>query len=268
MKNNKPIIGLDIDGVICNFVEGFYKHFNRDINLRSRNYNDPFIVDNFDKIKHDDNFWSKLRPLINPNEMPFVPNYYITARPIYTFITEEWLVRNNFKYAPVITVGHNKSKVKACQDVGVTLFVDNYIKHYEELNEAKIKCYLYTDYCNEFESVMYRVNSLKEFAEKENLNKPNSIKLKFDKKPKVSMVDPIDLGKLNNFEIRLLDQNKFFYYLSEMDINYFVKLDNQFKEIGDNAVRHFSKDGTILGFRQQGVRINSRIRDYMRNHRF
>lgn len=144
---NTPKIGLDIDGVIANFQLAWHElhpeipakpdKYNSDINFGRR----------FDAMREAgtlNNFFLNIKPLIKPEDISFEPCCYVTARPIESKVSEQWLNEHGFPRKRVITVGHNTSKVEAMRKAGVDIFIDDHYGNFTELNDAGIICYLYT----------------------------------------------------------------------------------------------------------------------------
>lgn len=157
-----PKIGLDIDEVLADFVGGMMERF-PDMKERSIYWNDPYINEHFNEIKNDEEFWLNLKCKIKHDEIPFEPHCYITARPISTELTKQWLKNNGFPDAPVYTVAHGMSKIQVAKDSGITWFVDDRFENFVELNKAGICTFLLNAPHNERYDVGYkRICSLKE----------------------------------------------------------------------------------------------------------
>lgn len=67
--------------------------------------------------------------------------YFVTARPIENTkeITINWLNSNGFKYHGV---RHSKTKIEVCEELGIEIFVDDYVKVINNLNSFGIKSIL------------------------------------------------------------------------------------------------------------------------------
>jgi uncharacterized HAD superfamily protein len=136
-KNHK--IGLDIDDVCCKFLEGYtkategkFKDFNHFFFSYQTNHLLPTMPEDF---------WHNLEPKVDGRTLPFLPTCYISTRNFDKRISEEWLEANGFPCMPVIHTNHG-SKVDACKEFGITVFVDDFIKNFEELNKAGINTLL------------------------------------------------------------------------------------------------------------------------------
>lgn len=140
-------IGLDIDGVIANFQLAWHE-LHPEIPADPDCYDfDKNIMKRFDEMIEAgtlDDFYLKIEPLMHPDDLPFEPLCYVTARPVSTKVTEKWLALMGFPKRPVITVPTGTSKVDAMRKAGVEIFIDDYYKNFRELNDAGILCYLYS----------------------------------------------------------------------------------------------------------------------------
>jgi hypothetical protein len=126
-------IGIDIDGVICNFQSGlieraeemgleFYDHWTQ---WKSWETDYP---ENFEKVlrttKDDSGFWYRLRPFDHAQKgedgwLPFTPKKYVTSRPLAPEgITEEWLFEKyNFPECEVHVVDSWEEKREVVDDL-------------------------------------------------------------------------------------------------------------------------------------------------------
>ncbi len=140
---SKPRIGLDIDEVICDFMSGWSNKFN--IERPSNWYFDSEVKDKISKMRDDgelEDFYMSLDPLINPQNIPFEPHCYITARPIDSTITEQWLIKHGFPIRPIYTVGIGGDKVKEAKQQDLDIFVDDNFKNFTDMNNAGICTFL------------------------------------------------------------------------------------------------------------------------------
>ena len=126
-------IGLDIDDVICDFIEPYYHKFGIP-------REDCEITRNVYKVLNKDkDFWLNL-PIINkPN---FIPELYCTKRIHPKIWTKQFLLNNNIPLAPVYQIyyqGTNKaSRIKGKVDI----FIDDSISNFINLNLSGIPCLL------------------------------------------------------------------------------------------------------------------------------
>lgn len=162
----KPIkkIGLDIDEVLCDWVNPWCKKFGLPRPTSwgfQRN-----IMKHFKEMRESGElaeFYMSLQPLMKPSDIPFEPYCYVTSRPVPSEVTEKWLDLHGFPVKPVITVPAGESKVEALKTAGVDVFVDDRYENFEELNRNGILCYLWDSAHNQRYNVGYkRIKSLKE----------------------------------------------------------------------------------------------------------
>jgi len=157
-------IGLDIDGVIADFRGAWHK-FYPDLPPNPDTYHfDDKIMQRFDDMREAgilDDFYLSIKPLIKPENLPFEPKCYVTARPVETKVTEKWLAMNGFPQKKVITVPTGTTKVVAMNEAGIEIFIDDYYRNFIELNEAGIFTYLYSATWNtKYDVGELRLNSL------------------------------------------------------------------------------------------------------------
>lgn len=160
-----PKIGLDIDDVLADFIPEFAKKYNLPAPT-SWNWSYKKDASFADFVKDEramDDFYSRLSPLVLPEEIPFEPVAYITSRTCATSVTKNWIEKNGFPPAPVITVGMEVSKVEAIKNAGIEVFVDDRYDNFVELNNAGICCYLFDSSHNRRHNVgNKRIKSLSE----------------------------------------------------------------------------------------------------------
>lgn len=159
-------IGLDIDGVLANFQLAWHE-LHPEIPAEPESYNsDKNFIKRFDNMRKAgtlNDFYLSIKPLLKPEDLPFEPHCYVTARPVETWVTEQWLNTFGFPNKKVITVPTSTSKVEAMKEAGVEIFIDDYIGNYIELNDAGICTYLYTAPWNiRYDVGDMRLNSLKD----------------------------------------------------------------------------------------------------------
>lgn len=158
-------IGLDIDGPCADFINHFFTYLKLD-KTEPKYWNDFRIRKNFHLIEKDIKFWLSIPPSIKGEDLPFEPVLYCTARPIDSSITEKWLEKNGFPYAPVITVPHQTSKVDAIKGK-CDIFIDDNYDNFIQLNDAGINCYLFTQSHNKKYDVGFkRISTFEDLIEK------------------------------------------------------------------------------------------------------
>ena len=161
----KPLksVWCDLDGCIIDYE----KHFLEYLNLpkdHPTDWCDHRFREEFDKIKHDEKFWSSIPALITPSEITYPIKGYVTSRPISNKVTEEWLRVNGFPKKTLINVdGGKKSEVLKQGDIMVDDSMDNFI----DMQSNGITCYLMTRPHNiKYDVGHWRVNNIKEFFDK------------------------------------------------------------------------------------------------------
>lgn len=158
-------IGLDIDGVLADFTKGWNKVYPDAAAIPDKYNYDPLMGQRFKAMKAGgtlDNFFLSLEPLFDPKDLPFTPKAYVTARPVDTAITEQWLKKVGFPTAKVITVEWGANKIDAMHEAGIEIFIDDFYDNFRELNDAGIVTYLYSAPWNTMHDVgEMRLKSLK-----------------------------------------------------------------------------------------------------------
>lgn len=160
---NRPKIGLDIDDVLCKWCDSWADKFG--YNTPTSWYFSYNIKGDFQSMTQEEmeEFYLNMPRKINPEDIPFEPHAYITARSIPKEITEKWIQKNGFPTAPVYSIGFGQSKVDVAKESGIDIFVDDRFDNFVELNKAGICTYLLTAPHNERYQVGHkRINSLKE----------------------------------------------------------------------------------------------------------
>ena len=157
-------IGLDIDGVLADFV-GHLMQVSGNEDHIPVHWNDPIVRKEFEVWKNDSEFWATIPPLLTRHDIPFEPHCYITARSIDREITQKWLNDNLFPLAPLYCVGNGESKIEVAKKSGIDVMVDDSFSNFQELTNAGIFCYLYNAPYNEKYDVGHkRIKSLKELV--------------------------------------------------------------------------------------------------------
>jgi len=151
---NHKRIALDIDGVLADFSTAYSKR----IGLEGRGNPSWYMSysarksENWKSVFADKEFWMNLSPLIEADSLAFEPVAYVTSRGIPQEWTEEWLEMNGFPCNEVVTVeaegGEHGSKVDELKKRNIDIFIDDHFKHFIEVNQAGIKCYLQDTYYN------------------------------------------------------------------------------------------------------------------------
>jgi hypothetical protein len=167
----KAKIGLDIDDVICSWVEPWTKFHGQPIPT-AWNF-DWNLTDKFKEMAQGhfvgqkssdlDIFYSTLPVKERPEDIPFVPECYITHRPVSKEVTEKWLEKNGFPLKPVFQVSNREEKLKVAQDMKLDIFIDDNFDTFQMMNQNGVCCFLYDALHNRRHDVGYRrIKSLKE----------------------------------------------------------------------------------------------------------
>jgi hypothetical protein len=160
----RPKIGLDIDGVICDFNGAYAAKYCPDgIHSWNCHFDTKQHLEDLTKTSE---FYLGLQPLCDPKkDIPFEPHCYITSRSVPQEWTEEWLFKNGFPTRPVYTLPFGASKVDLAKKVGIDIFVDDRYENFTELNNAGICTFLFDASHNQRYDVGYkRIKSLKELV--------------------------------------------------------------------------------------------------------
>lgn len=165
LSKRVPRIGLDIDDVLCQFIEAWCEKHSCPI---PENWVfDREIVQRFEELKDDKDFWLNMKPMTNPLELGFEPVCYITARSINPAFTEEWLHKNGFPAVTVHHVGFGGSKVDIAKKEKLDYFIDDRYNTFMELNKAGICCFLMSRPHNmKFDVGYRRIKDFKDFKER------------------------------------------------------------------------------------------------------
>ena len=161
-----PKIGLDIDGIICDFSGSWNARY-PEISAKPNSwYFDRKITTRFEEMRSNNTlnqFYLNLEPLIKPEEIPFEPHCYITSRPVSKEITEQWLDKHGFPTRPVYSVDMGETKIEVAKTAGIEIFIDDSFGNFVELNNNGIFTYLYSTSWNSRYNVGHmRINSLQE----------------------------------------------------------------------------------------------------------
>jgi len=164
----KPLkrVFCDLDGVLVDFETHFLTYLGLPKD-HPTDWDDFRFRENFSKIKDDENFWITAPRLIEPSDIKYPIQGYVTSRPISNEVTRLWLQQNGFPDKTLINVGANTSKVEALLAEKCDVFVDDYIVNFMECQNKGILCYLMTRPHNEkYDVGHFRVNNFQEFLKK------------------------------------------------------------------------------------------------------
>ena len=159
-----PKIGLDIDGIIADYMGAWHELYPEILEFPNTWYDDRLAMERFDLMRKNsrlNDFYLNMKPLILSVDLPFDPHCYITSRPVDKKITETWLDYHNFPCKPVYSLEPRQSKVELAKDAGVEIFIEDSFDNFVDLNKNGIFTYLYTRSWNKKYDVGHmRINSL------------------------------------------------------------------------------------------------------------
>jgi len=164
-------IGLDIDDVICSWVTEWAKL--EEIAVPTSWNFDWLLGEKFEKMRNTEGesghfnaleeFYLALPVKEKATDIPFIPECYITHRPVRQEITEMWLKANGFPLKPVFQVKSREEKLQVAKSMKLDIFVDDNFDTYTMMNRGGICGYLYDALHNQRHDVGYRrIKSLKE----------------------------------------------------------------------------------------------------------
>jgi hypothetical protein len=163
LKNIK--IGLDVDEVVADFLNSFSEWTKIDC-TNIKHFDFSYSIWPIIKALPPE-FWLNVKPKIHPEDLNFLPTCYISKRSFAKEITEQWIEKNGLPCVPVYHVEHNDTKVKACKDSGIDVYVDDSIINFQELNAAGIKTFLMDTRQNrQFDVGDYRLHHIRELIHK------------------------------------------------------------------------------------------------------
>lgn len=162
-----PKIGLDIDNVLADWCDMWGDKFGVTKVPTSWSF-DYKNSERFNMPKEElEALYKAIPPMVNPNEIPFEPVAYVTARSVDVELTKDWLQRNGFPCRPVHTVPFGASKVDVAKQAGIEWFIDDSYDNFVELNKAGICTFLWDAPHNRRYEVGYkRITSFKDFKER------------------------------------------------------------------------------------------------------
>ena len=159
-----PRIALDIDDVLADFIPTWCDYHKQPMPTAWQF--DRVIMDKFNDMRSKEqlnDFYLGIPVKTKPEDIPFEPCLYVTARPVDSAITEQWLDKHGFPAAKVCTVGVGQSKAECLKEHKIDIFVDDNFNNFVELNNAGVCTYLFDACHNQRYNVGYkRIKSLRE----------------------------------------------------------------------------------------------------------
>lgn len=134
---NKPIIAIDLDDVVFDFIGSYESRFN----VKTSDYwnGDYNMAENLKTLQQDKEFWTNMPVKNIPS---FEVDYYVTARSIPIEWTQEAIQKNNLPKAKIYSLPWNVSKIDTLKSLGVEIFIDDKAETFKECLNSGIFCYL------------------------------------------------------------------------------------------------------------------------------
>lgn len=152
IKYKRPICGSDIDEVICDWWNPYFKRFGAP-------KTDAEITWNCNqKLARDRKFWMNL-PVIRRFE-GFEPKLYCTKRSCLKVYSKDWLDENNFPHKPVYQVLCQTSNKASYIKGRIDLFLDDSPRNFIQMNKSGIPCLLVDAPHNQHLGPMLRIDTL------------------------------------------------------------------------------------------------------------
>lgn len=134
---NKPIVAVDLDDTIFDFLGSYSKRFN--VELSDYWNGDYSMNENLKTLQQDKDFWVNMPVIHTPN---FEVDYYVTARSIPVEWTQEAIQKNNLPKAKIYTLPWNVSKIETLKNLKVDVMIDDKFQTFKECLNSGIFCYL------------------------------------------------------------------------------------------------------------------------------
>lgn len=162
-----PKIGLDLDEVVINWIGPWTKKFGYptptdwDFSYKNKEHFESMPKEEMEE------FYANLPAKIDPSELNFPFDCYVTARAVPVELTKDWLQSHGFPTKPVYSLGLHASKVDTIKNLGITHFIDDNYKTFIDLNKEGVAAFLLTTPHNSKYNVGYRrISSLKDFKDR------------------------------------------------------------------------------------------------------
>lgn len=133
---NKPIVALDLDDTVFDFLGSYEKRFGPTSDYWSGDYD---MSKNPETLMEDKDFWVNMPVKHRPT---FEVDYYVTARSIPIEWTQEAIQKNNLPKAPIYSLPWNVSKIDTLKSIGCTIMIDDKYETFKECLNSGIFCYL------------------------------------------------------------------------------------------------------------------------------
>ena len=161
--------GLDIDGVVCDFLSGARSLADKlkiDVSDRELVLDYEFLPDEYEKVLEDYPFWLNMKPIrsswhvVNDLFSAGHDVYFITSRRKESSIlaTTRWLNEWNFMYSDV-RFTNGKGKVDLYKELELDMFVDDDPQVVSDISEIGLGILMNQIY-NEYDESRVRIDDL------------------------------------------------------------------------------------------------------------
>lgn len=144
-------IGLDVDDVLAEFINSYYKRFG----IPKNDFEITCNVQNI--LRKDKDFWENLPVL---NRLNFEPELFCTKRVNNKQWTKNWLKKNKFPNKPVYQVYYQKGNKANYIKGKVDVFIDDSVSNFIQMNLTGLPCLLYNKPYNQDWGPIGRLYSL------------------------------------------------------------------------------------------------------------
>lgn len=142
---------LDVDGICANFIKGMFEYAGEQglmdqIRFKSESEVDCWeFFENgiWEKVKRSKSFWMEL-PKMFDTPLDFTPRMYLTARPIDTYITAQWLKNNVFPASEIRTVGNYADKLMVMEHFPHCTLIDDHYPTVKSIVDEGLSAVLFT----------------------------------------------------------------------------------------------------------------------------
>lgn len=148
-------IGLDVDGVLADFYNSYYKFFN----MPSTTVLDGSKMTKAcnTKLIYERDFWVNMPMLYRPN---FSPTLICTKRNFPVDWTLEFLLENGINEVPIIQIKYEENKSTYLKNKNIDVFIEDTPENMEDLIRHGIPCLLLDGEFNKHYNTPYRIYSL------------------------------------------------------------------------------------------------------------
>ncbi len=142
-KKDKKVIGFDVDGVLLDFYKQVCNYSDLEIEIL-----DTWTTDEVNEVFYEnidnDVFWSTIPNLIDPSEIDFDFDFYISALPVKHAANRiKNLVENGFPYKPLIV---STQKHIDCKIYGIDIIIDDKLENILQCRKNGVTSLFYKPY--------------------------------------------------------------------------------------------------------------------------